>query len=41
MNIIEHLEDPILTESASYTDSAGDYYLVIQVETGAVDSYEV
>ena len=41
MNIIEHLEGPILTESASYTDSVGNYYLVIQVETGAVDPYEV
>ena len=41
MNIIDHLEGPILTESASYTDSADNYYLVIQVETGYVDPYEV
>lgn len=40
-SIIEHLEDPILTESASYTDIEGNYYLVIQVETGTVEPYEV
>ena len=38
---INHLEDPVATESASYTDAEGKYYLVIQVETGAVDLYEV
>lgn len=38
---IEHLVEPIQTESASYTDAEGDYYLVIQVETGMVEPYEV
>lgn len=37
----EHLENPIQTESANYTDAKGDYYLVIQVETGDVEPYEV
>lgn len=40
-SVIEHLESPILTESASYIDMEGNYYLVIQVETGAVEPYEV
>ncbi|WP_312505954.1 hypothetical protein [Lysinibacillus sp.] len=40
-SVIEHLEEPILTESASYIDLEGNYYLVIQVETGAVEPYEV
>ena len=40
-SIIEHLEGPISTDSASYTDAEGNYYLVIQVEIGAVEPYEV
>lgn len=40
-SVIEHLEDPISTESASYTDIEANYYLVIQVETGVVEPYEV
>lgn len=40
-SFIEHLEGPISTESASYIDAKGNYYLVIQVETGAVEPYEV
>lgn len=40
-SVIDHLEGPISTESASYTDAEGNYYLVIQVETGAVEPYEV
>ena len=39
--VLEHLEDPIQTESANYTDAKGDYYLVIQVETGEVKPYEI
>jgi len=39
--VIDHLEGPIETESASYTDENGDEYLVILVETGSVDPYEV
>lgn len=40
-SVIEHLEEPILTESASYIDLEGNDYLVIQVETGAAEPYEV
>ena len=40
-SVIDQLEGSISTESASYTDAEGNYYLVIQVETGAVDPYEV
>ena len=40
-SVLERLEEPIQTESASYTDAKGDYYLVIQVETGNVTPYEV
>ena len=40
-SVIEHLEDPISTEQANYTDAEGNYYLVIQVETGDVEPYEV
>lgn len=40
-SIIEHLEEPIATESASYTDIEGNDYLVIQVETGTEKPYEV
>ena len=36
-SVIEHLEGPISTESTSYIN----YYLVIQVETGEVEPYEV
>ncbi|WP_016995601.1 hypothetical protein [Lysinibacillus boronitolerans] len=39
--VIDHLEGPIETESASYTDGNGDEYLVILVETDSVDPYEV
>ena len=40
-SVIDHLEGSISTESASYTDAEGNYYLVIQVETGAIEPYEV
>lgn len=39
--IIDHLEGPIETESASYIDEKGDEHLVILVETNSVDPYEV
>ena len=39
--VLEHLEEPFQTESASYTDAKGDYYLVIQVETDQLEPYEV
>lgn len=40
-SLIDHLEDPVLTGSANYTDIDGNYYVVIQVEIGAVNPYEV
>ncbi|ATP39004.1 hypothetical protein CSE16_02630 [Solibacillus sp. R5-41] len=39
--VVDHLEGPIETESASYIDENGDEHLVILVETGSVDPYEV
>ena len=39
--VLEHLEDPISTESANYTDAEGNYFLVIQVETDQPEPYEV
>lgn len=39
--VVDHLEGPIETESASYIDDKGDEYLVILVETNSVDPYEV
>ena len=30
--VLEHLENPIQTECANYTDAEGNYYLVIQVD---------
>ena len=38
---MEHLENPIQTECANYTDSEGNYYWVIQVEIGESKPYEV
>lgn len=40
-SVLEHLVEPFQTESASYTDAEGNYYLVIQVEVGEVEPYEV
>ncbi|MEL4024032.1 hypothetical protein [Lysinibacillus endophyticus] len=40
-HIIEHLAEPIIADSASYTDSDGNYYLVIIIETGLPEPYEV
>lgn len=40
-SVIEHLEDPIQTECANFTDAEGNYYLVIQVEIGEPEPYEV
>lgn len=39
--VLEHLEEPFETESASYTDSEGNYYIVIQVDIAEVEPYEV
>ena len=40
-NIIEHLAEPIIADSASYTDNDGNYYLVLIIETGYPEAYEV
>lgn len=40
-SVLAHLEEPFETESASYIDAEGNYFLVIQVETGEVKPYEV
>ena len=40
-NILDHLEAPFQTESADYTDIKGNYYVVIQLETGDIVPYEV
>ena len=39
--VVDHLEGPIETESASYIDTNGDEHLVILVETGSLEPYEV
>lgn len=39
--VIDHLEGPIETESANYIDANGDEHLVILVETGCAEPYEV
>ncbi|RUL49800.1 hypothetical protein [Lysinibacillus antri] len=41
LHIIDHLVELIVANSASYTDVAGNYYLVIIVETGLSEPYEV
>lgn len=40
-HIIEHLAEAINADSASYTDVDGNYYLVIIIETGLPEPYEV
>ena len=40
-SVIDHLVDPFQTESSNYTDTDGNYYVVIQVEVGNVEPYEV
>ncbi|RUL54156.1 hypothetical protein [Lysinibacillus antri] len=39
--IIEHLAQPIIANSASFTDADGNYYLVIIIEIGLPEPYEV
>lgn len=39
--VLSHLVEPFQTESANYTDAKGNYYVVIQVEIGNVEPYEV
>lgn len=40
-HIIEHLAEAINADIASYTDVDGNYYLVIIIETGLPEPYEV
>ncbi|MCM3389148.1 hypothetical protein M3649_13480 [Ureibacillus chungkukjangi] len=37
LEVVDHLVEPFMTVAASYTDVEGNYFLVIQVETGAVE----
>lgn len=39
--IISHLADPIIADSASYSDENGSFYLLIIIETGEREPYEV
>ncbi|SOC34819.1 hypothetical protein [Ureibacillus acetophenoni] len=39
--LLDNLGDPIVADSASYTDANGNYYLLISVETGLPIPYEV
>ena len=41
LHVIAHLADPVICESANYTDEKGDYYTLIVVETGNIENYEV
>lgn len=38
---ISHLADPIIADSASYMDELGNFYLLITIETGNPEPYEV
>lgn len=40
-HIIDHLAEPIISDSASYTDVDGNYYLVIIIETGLPEPFEM
>lgn len=41
LEVINHLAEPIYADSANYTDAEGDYYLLLSIETGLPDPYEV
>ncbi|MDA1558212.1 hypothetical protein PDK45_25105 [Bacillus cereus] len=41
MNIISNLAEPVVCDSANYTDNEGNYYPLISIETDNVKSYEV
>lgn len=41
LHVIAHLAEPVICESANYTDKKGDYYTLIVVETGNIENYEV
>lgn len=40
-NIISVLSEPVVCDSANYTDDEGNYYTLISIETGNLESYEV
>lgn len=40
-HILESLSDTIVADTASYTDAEGNYYLVIIIEAGNPEPYEV
>lgn len=40
LNIISNLAEPVICESANYTDDEGNYYTLIIIETGNVNPYE-
>ncbi|MEK5489054.1 hypothetical protein [Lysinibacillus sp. FSL M8-0355] len=40
LNILSILAEPVICESANYTDDEGNYYTLIIIETGNVNPYE-
>lgn len=41
LEVINHLAEPIYVDSANYTDAEGNYYLLLSIETGLPDPYEL
>lgn len=41
LSIISHLAEPIICDSANYTNGDGNYYTLIVIETGNVNPHEV
>lgn len=41
LSIILNLVEPIVCDSANYTDDVGNYYTLIVIETGNVNPHEV
>lgn len=40
-NIILSFAEPVVFDSANYTDDEGNYYTLISIETGNLEPYEV
>lgn len=40
-HVVDQLAEPIIGDSANYTDDKGDYYTLISIETGNGETYEV
>ncbi|RUL54151.1 hypothetical protein [Lysinibacillus antri] len=40
-DVLEALADPIIADSANFTDDQGDYYVVIVIDTGQLEPYEI